>query len=148
MEKSVYDLTDQERLQLAVALMSRPNRASDGLRALEAAYPGVAYDMAHRAAHHLYNDGPPAVVAFLADAELFLRDPKHQMHYGVVSELLYHVYNWMQFRELLPNGKQHVLELLAELKQFVADDDREAIVATAKELEEALEGDRDYPQFE
>ena len=29
------------------------------------------------------------------------REPRHEIHQGVVWELLYHVYNWFQFRELL-----------------------------------------------
>ena len=70
------------------------------------------------------------------------------MHLGVTYEVLYHIYNWMQFRELLPDGRQHILELLAELKQFVEEDDRAAIRSTAQELEDALGGSRDYPQFE
>jgi hypothetical protein len=54
----------------------------------------------------------------------------------------------MQFRELLPDGRRNVLELLAELRQFVEEDDRAAIVATADQLRYALEVARDYPQFE
>ena len=143
----VYALDEQQQLELAMALMGRAHRADDGKRAFQAAYPEAPEEMARTAAHHVFNDGAPALIAFLADAELFLRDPSHRMHLGITSEVLYHIYNWLQFRELLPDGRRNVLELLAELKQFVAEDDRAAIVATAVELEDALEGSRDYPQF-
>ena len=145
----VYALTSEQKLELANALVARADRSKDGSVAFRLAYPQAADEMVRTAAHHVYTDGVPAVVAFLADAEMFLRDPaQHRLHLGVAWELLYHVYNWTQFRELLPEGKQNVLDLLAELKQFVAEDDREAILRTAEQLEEALGGQLDAPQFE
>lgn len=147
--EGVYALSAEERVALAQALMARTDRPKDGASAFRKAYPAAPPEMAGTAAHHVYTDGVPAVVAFLADAELFLRDPEHhRLHLGVTWELLYHVYNWTQFRELLPQGKQNVLELLAELKQFVAEDDRSAILQTAEQLEEALNGNLDAPRFE
>jgi len=146
--EGVYALTAQQKLDLALALMARADRAEDGRRAFRAAYPEAAEEMIDTAAHHVYSDGAPALVAFLADAELFLRDPRHRMRLGVTYEVLYHTYNWLQFQELLPDGRKNVLELLEQLKQFVAEDDREAIVATAADLEDALNGSRDYPDFQ
>jgi hypothetical protein len=146
--EGVYALTAAQKLELALALMGREHRDRDGRDAFRTAYPSAPEEMVSTAAFHVYTDGAPAVVAFLADAELFLRDPDHRMHLGVTYEVLYHIYNWMQFRELLPDGRQHILELLAELKQFVEEDDRAAIRSTAQELEDALGGSRDYPQFE
>ena len=146
--EGVYALDAQQKLDLAIALMARPRRAEDGRRAFQAAYPEAAPEMIGTAAHHVYNDGAPALIAFLADAELFLRDPSHRLHLGITSEVLYHIYNWLQFRELLPDGRRNVVELLSELKKFVAEDDRAAIVATTEELEEALGGSRNYPQFD
>jgi hypothetical protein len=146
--KGVYALGREERLELALALMRRQRLGADGRSAFRAAYPEAADEMVNTAAFHVYVDGPDAVITFLADAELFLRDRSHRMSLGVTWEVLYHLYNWLQFRELLPDGRQNVLELLKELKQFVAEDDRDAIVKTAEELENALDGSRDHPQFE
>ena len=145
--EGVYALTAQQKLDLALSLMAREHRARDGRGAFRAAYPEAAEEMVGTAAHHVYTDGAPALIAFLADAELFLRDPAHRMHLGVTYEVLYHIYNWMQFRELLPDGRRNVLELLAELKKFVEEDDRKAIVATAQEIEDALNGSRNHPDF-
>jgi hypothetical protein len=144
----IYALTEAERQELAFALLRRTDRYAAGRAAFRRAFPEAADQMVSTATHHVFGDGPPAVVAFLADSELFLRDPEgHQMHFGVVSELLYHVYNWLQFRELLPDGRRNVIELLDEMKRFVADQDLDAIKKTAEELESALGGSRDYPQF-
>jgi hypothetical protein len=144
----VYALSDTERQELALALLQRPDRYTAGRAAFRRAFPEAADEMVSTATHHVFGDGAPAVVAFLADSELFLRDPeRHQMSFGVVSEVLYHLYNWLQFRELLPDGRRNVLELLAEMKQFVAEQDLDAIRKTAEELEDALQGHRDFPQF-
>ena len=144
----VYALNDAERLELALALLKRPDRYAAGRAAFRRAFPEAAEAMVSTATHHVFGDGAPAVLAFLADSELFVRDPEqHKMSFGVVSEVLYHLYNWLQFRELLPDGRKNVLELLAEMKQFVADQDLDAITKTAEQLEGALEGHRDYPQF-
>ena len=146
--EGIYRLSRDERLELALALVRRTDRDKRGLEAFRRAHPQAPETMIHTATFHLYVDGPDAVVDFLAEAELFLRDPTHEVSLGPTVELLYHVYNWLQFRELLPSSRQDVMELLAELKQFVAEDDRAAIVRTAEELEEALEGNRNPPDFD
>jgi hypothetical protein len=145
----IYALSEDERRELALALLHRTDRYAAGRAAFRRAYPEAADEMVSTATHHVFGDGPPAMVMFLADAELFLRNPeRHQMHFGVISELLYHLYNWLQFRELLPDGRRNVLDLLGEIKQFVDEQDLEAVKKTAEELEDALGGSRDYPQFE
>ena len=145
--KGIYRLSHEERRKLALALLARPKRDVQGLEAFRKAHPNAPEEMIRTAAFHLYVDGPDAAVDFLADAELFLRDPAHEMSLGPAWELLYHVYNWLQFQELLPSSRQDVLDLLAELKQFVAEDDRAAIVRTAEELEDVLGGSRTPPDF-
>jgi hypothetical protein len=137
-----------EHLALAQALFSRADLGADGRAALAKAYPLASDAMVSTAAFHVYVDGCDAALAFLADAERFLRDPSVELDSGVTWELLHHVYNWHQFRALLPDGKPGVLELLAELKQFVAEDDREALLKTVGALEAVLEGSRDHPDFE
>ena len=145
----IYALSEVERRELALALLQRPDLHAAGRAAFRRAFPEAADEMVSTATHHVFGDAPPAMLAFLGDAELFLRDPeRHQMSFGVVSEVLYHLYNWLQFRELLPDGRRNVLELLKEMKQFVDEQDLEAVKKTTEQLEEALGGSRDYPQFE
>ena len=137
-----------EHLTLALALFARSDLGADGRVALAKAYPMASDAMLSTAAFHVYVDGCDAALAFLADAERFLRDPSVELDPGVTWELLHQVYNWHQFRALLPDGKPGVLELLAEMKQFVAEDDREALLKTVASLEEVLEGGRTHPEFE
>lgn len=103
--------------------------------------------MTHTAVHHVYVDGPDPVLRWLADAELFLRDPNHHLCSGVTSDLLYHVYNWHQFRELLPTGKQGVLELLNDVKLYVDEGSLDAAKRTVDDIKELLEGSVGYPDF-
>jgi hypothetical protein len=138
----------EHQLALVQALFSRADMGSDGRRAFKQAYPHAPDEMISTAAFHVYVDGCGAALDFLAEAERFLQDPSEELAYGPTYELLYHVYNWHQFRALLPDGRPGLLALFAELKEFVADDDREAILKTVKELEDMLEGNRAYPDFE
>jgi hypothetical protein len=137
-----------EHLAQAAALFARPDLGEAGRNAFAKAYPHAPAEMISTAAFHVYVDGCDAALAFIAEAERFLRDPSQELNYAATYELLYHVYNWHQFRALLPEGKPGVMELLAELKQFVAEDDRDAIVKTAEELEDLLDGHKSYPDFE
>jgi len=144
--RGIRALSSQERRALALALLDRPDCASDGLTALRAKYPpSVPDEMVHTAAYHVYVDTPDAVVDFLADAELAIRDPSHKLDYGVVSHVLYHLYNWLQFDAILPEGTRDLLDLSTELKQHIADKDWEAVAQVADELGDILEGSRQPP---
>ncbi|MBK6779904.1 MAG: hypothetical protein IPG75_10070 [Gemmatimonadetes bacterium] len=144
----IYALNSDERRAMALALLARPQRGKDGLAAFHRKYPLAPAEMICTAAHHVYVDGPDAVINFLADAELAIRDPQHEIDYGPTWEVLYHLYNWLQFRAILPDGTADVISLLKQLKQAVAEDDREFIVSTAQELENVLEGSRQPPDVD
>jgi hypothetical protein len=146
--ESVFDLPREQRLELALSLLRRHQRGEDAEAALTAKYPSVPGEMIRTAVHHVYVDGPDAVISFLADAELAIRFSEYEIGYGTTSELLYHVYNWLQFRAILPEGKADLLELLSQLEQAVQDDDRELIRATAKELREIVDGNRSAPDMD
>jgi hypothetical protein len=146
--EGIWALSREERWQLAHALLQRGDASSDAKTSFRRAYPTAPDQMINTATFHVYVDGPDAVISWLADAELFLRDPEHRLCEGVTSNLLYHVYNWHQFRELLPDGKSGVLELLKELRELADEGSLEAVQATAKQLEEMFEGNVDCPDFE
>ena len=99
-------------------------------------------------AFHVYVDGRDAALRVLAESERLLRDPSKPIDRGVAYELLYHLYNWHPFQERLPAGKVGLLELLQELRQFVAEDDREAILKTVENLQEVLEANDNPPDFD
>ena len=141
----IYALSDDERRELAFALLARPTRISDGRAALRGKYPDAPQTMINTATHHVYVDGPGAVLDFLADAELAIRDPSHEIDYGPAYHLIYHVYNWLQFRALLPEGRTDMLELVKQLREAVDEKDDEFIQRTLVELEELLDGNLDLP---
>jgi hypothetical protein len=146
-QTNLYSLSANRRRELALALLARGNADVDGLAALRHRYPAAPDSMLHTAVHHLYVDGPQAVLDFLADAELAIQDPSHEIGYGPASELLYHVYNWLLFRAIIPEGKADLLDLLAQLEHAVKDDDRELVLATVAELRDVIDGSRQPPEM-
>lgn len=146
--RGIYRLTEAERQELALALLERPRRSEEGRAAFRRKYPCAPEEMINTATHHVYVDGPGAVVDFLAEAELAIRDPSHEIDFGTSWHLLHHVYNWLQFRALLPAGKSDVIDLLSQMEQAVAENDPEFILATVRELRDVVEGNRGAPDFE
>ncbi len=86
--------------------------------------------MIDTATFHVYVDGPGAVVDFLADAELAIRDPGHTIEYGTAYHLISTLYNWLQFRALLPGGRADLLDLVAQLRQAIDQVDPVLLKAT------------------
>jgi hypothetical protein len=147
-KRGIWGLSEDERLQLALALLARPRRIDDGREALRRRYPQAPDVMIDSATHHVYIDGPGAVVDFLADAELAIRGPDHEHDYGVTFHLLYHVYNWLQFRALLPDARRDMLTLLDQIEQAVSEEDREFLLSSVAAFRSVLEGSRGPPDFE
>ena len=143
--RGIYRFTERERWELAAALMARPHRRDDGRRAIRAAYPQAPEEMVSTGAHHLFGDGAEAAVDLLAAAELLIRDPTQELDAGATVHLTYHLYNWLQFRALLPEGRQDVLDLVKQLRSAVNDNDMEFVRATVAELEDVVEGHRSPP---
>ena len=146
-ESGVYALPPEERRALALALLARTDGPAAGRAAFRQRYPLAPDAMIHTAAHHVYVDGPDAVLNFLAEAELAIREPRHELHRGVVWELLYHAYNWFQFRELLPHGQQEVIDLVAQLRQAVEENDMAFVRATLENLEDVVGGSESVPEI-
>ena len=146
--RGVYRFSEAERQELALALLARPQRIEEGRAALRRKYPSAPDEMINTASHHLYVDGPGAVVDFLAEAELAIRDAAYEVGYGTSWHLLHHVYNWLQFRALIPEGKSDVLDLLSQMEQAVAENDPDFVLATVKELRDVIDGNRGPPDFD
>jgi len=147
--KGIHLLPEAERLELAVALIKRDpqERWQQGRLALQHRFPTAPETMINTAAFHLYEDTPQAVIDFVADAELALRDPDHEFDLGVSEHILSHVYNWLQFEPLLPTATEDMLELLKQIQECVADDDKEGLLQTVDEFREILEGFQSHPDF-
>lgn len=147
-QPDTWKLTLPELLQLANALFERDDVRSDAEKAFCHAYPHAPDSMIQTAVHHVYGDGPEAVIRWLADAELFLRDPDRRLDQGSTFDLLHHVYNWHQFQAMLPLGKAGLLERLDEIIMFADEGSIDALKHTADDIKEMLNGNVDFPDFD
>ncbi|HEV7279499.1 MAG TPA: hypothetical protein VGN57_04730 [Pirellulaceae bacterium] len=137
----------RERKELLDAYSARTDRAEAGLQALRQAFPDAPQAMLLAAVHHVFVDGTDAALDWVADAERFLRDPDPQafLHAGRTWDAIYHLYGWLQFQALVPVGRDGVMELTAEIRQFIADNDAESALASLRQLEVLMEGSVDPP---
>ncbi|MEH2362645.1 hypothetical protein [Nostoc sp.] len=140
-------LSREQRWEIVRTLLQRADVINEAQRAFRQAYPNAPEEMLETAIFHTYIDGIGAAIDWLVDLELFLRNPSLELQ-GTTYHLLYHLYNWYQFSELLPDGKAGVLERLKEIRNLVSDGDTEAILATVEKLESMFEGGRSYPDFQ
>ncbi len=143
--KRLPSLTLHQRWELIDSLLQRQDRSKQAEQAFQSAYPNAPSEMIKTAVFHVYVDGIGAALDWLASAELFLRNPEYEIDDG--THLLYHLYNWQQFKALLPGGVEGMLEALKDLKAAIADEDTQAILEAAEDLEERLGGDLSAPQF-
>jgi hypothetical protein len=137
-----------ERMELVNSLLSRTDRIDAARAAFRKAYPDAPQHMVDTAVFHVYVDGIDAALDWVAAAERFLRDPERGMDYGATWHAVYHLYNWLQFEALMPTGRDGILELMADLRQFLSENDPQAALGVVSQLEEMFGGDRSSPGFE
>ena len=135
-------------LELARALIERPQLASDGQALLARLYPAASPEMIATAVHHLFIDGPEALLRALAGLELSLRGGTLVFDHGMQWELLYHMYNWQQFEVLLPEGHPALLGFVEEALGFAKEGDLKAAQSHLEEIKARLDGSRSPPSFE
>ncbi|MBD2023553.1 hypothetical protein [Leptolyngbya sp. FACHB-711] len=138
----------EKRWEIVQNLLRRSDLRDEAEQAFHRAYPNAPEEMLATAVFHTYVDGIGAAIDWLVDLEQFLAEPDRKPDISATYHLLYHLYNWYQFHELLPDGKTGVLERLKEIKELVADGEIEAVLATVEELESMFEGGRNYPNFQ
>lgn len=138
-------MSQAQRWELVRGLLQRDNLSNEATQALRQAYPHAPEEILKTAVFHTYIDGIGAAIDWLVDLELFLREPSHELNMGTTYHLLYHLYNWYQFRALLPDGRIGVLERLQEIKELIADREIDSVLAMVEELEAMFEGNREQP---
>ncbi len=136
-----------EQVDLVNAFLRRSDPWFEAADMLQRAYPRIGRQQAVAAAGHLYGDGRVGCVQLLADLELSLREG-WVPGYGVTLEVLYHFYNWLIFKELLPVGSESLLEDVRRIRGMVAEDDKEAALEALKEVEHRFEGHMNPPTIE
>lgn len=145
---SAQQFSREKRWEIVQTLLHRSNLSDDANQAFRHVYPNLPEEMLKTAIFHTYVDGIGAAIDWLVDLELFLRQPDRQLDAGATYHLLYHLYNWHQFRALLPDGTIGVLERLQDIKELSLDGDTKAVLEIVNELESMFQGDRSYPGFQ
>ena len=111
-------LTWEQKLELARAVFQRGSESHDAaIAAFRKVYPTATDEMITTAYYHIYVDGSDAALDFIAEAEMFLRDPDKD--WLNTYDLLYHTYNWHMFQALLPEVTQDLLAAVDYLKRSV-----------------------------
>ncbi len=146
-DRGIYALSSDERRELALALIDRVGAPDDAFEAFRKKYPEVPEEMLRTAVFHVYVDGPSAVMDFLADAELAIREQGHELDYGTAYDILYHLFNWLQLRALFPEAKQDLLDLTSDLDELVKSEDWEGVAAAVEELKNIVQGNRTPPDM-
>lgn len=134
--------------EFVAALARRLDLADAARTAFQKAYPNAPQSMIDTATFHVAVDGVGAAFDWLAAVERFLREPHLGFDGGATWHLLYHLYNWQQFQNLLPEGRAGMIEWVAQAKQMLAEGDSVAAGEALKQLEAMLQGGLQPPDFE
>ncbi len=137
-----------ETWELVRALVERSGLDDQLRSALQDAYPEAPSEMIDTATFHVAVDGVPAALEWLAAVERFLREPKQGFDGGETWHLMYHLYNWHQFRTLLPEGRTGMIEWLKDAKLFLDEGDTEALRRTLDQIEAMFHASEIPPSLE
>jgi len=98
------------------------------------------------AMYHIYGDGIDAAPDFIAEAEMFLRDPDED--WLNTYDLLYNTYNWHMFQALLPEVTQDLLAAVDYLKRSVEGGaDPKEVLKEINDLRDQITGHTGLPQI-
>ena len=143
-----YKLPDREKRELAEAILRRGDIRPAGLEVLRKRFPHAPEQMLGAAVYHLYVELPRALRDLLAQLELSLTKPENGLHSGVTSEVLYHLYNWLQFEALVPKGQQHLLDHVRDLKECLESKDLDGATKILADIEDHLGASVSPPDFD
>jgi hypothetical protein len=147
---ALNQLDDTKRLELVAALISRgmQGRRESAVAIVRARFPSVAEHLAFSLVYHAYQELPHSALNLLAWLELNLREAVHERHAGLDFDLRYHLYNWLQAEALAPYGQQDVLDEITEIKECLADNDKDGALAILDSLQERFEAHVSPPDVE
>ncbi|MBE9115137.1 hypothetical protein IQ249_04415 [Lusitaniella coriacea LEGE 07157] len=148
--KSDYShLTKEQCLELVSSLFQRErsDRIEKATEAFKKIHPNASKEMIHTLVFHVFVDGTRAALDWLAGAEILLREQDDTELYGHTIHLLYHLYNWYQFKKLAPLETEKIPGILKEMKEAVANNDLEWVQNSIEELEGIYEGEWDAENY-
>ncbi|MEM8640828.1 MAG: hypothetical protein AAGG51_18725 [Cyanobacteria bacterium P01_G01_bin.54] len=144
----------EERLELANSLLSRPRpeRMEKAKEQFKNCYPDAPDEMISSAVFHVYVDGILAALDWIASAEIFLQTGDDRHLDREAEHLIYHLYNYHQFKALMPVGTNQILESIKEMKEALSEEDndlmKELIECRLDDLEEAFDCHKSRPWLE
>ncbi|MGB0563392.1 MAG: hypothetical protein ACPGVO_16545 [Spirulinaceae cyanobacterium] len=144
----------EDYLKLANLLFSRPTseRLEKAKEQFRNCYPDAPEEMISSAVFHVYVDGVLAALSWIANAEIFLQTGDDSDLDSEAEHLIYHLYNYHQFKALMPVGTNQILESIKKMKEALAEDDndlmKELIECQLENLEEAFDCHKGRPWLE
>lgn len=141
-------MTREEKLQKIARLATADDVSEQAAKVLRREFPNAPESMINTAIFHVYTDGVDAALDWLVAASEAISEGSPLPDDGTTWHLLYHIFNWYQFRELMPEGSQGLLDWIEGLEESVKEDDREAILHHAKGIRDILDASRPQPKIE
>lgn len=140
-------LKHDKKLAILRKLLDRENIYDDAFSRLQTAYTHAPKNMINSAVFHLYIEGVHAAIDWLVDAELFLQNPKNNLCESKTYHLIYNLYNWLQFKAILQDSNENLIEKINDIKAAIKDDDWDAALDILEELKDKFNGDITPPNF-
>ena len=136
------DRSRADKLEIVRSLFSRPKPQEDAVNLFKKKYPTASDEIRHTLAHHLYVDGHDDLLDMLCELELFLRGETSHIDYGVISSVIYHLYNYKLIEGMMPDSAQDVIDDIKEVKSLINEEkpDIESINKILDDLTDIMEG--------
>ncbi|MDC0834561.1 hypothetical protein POG22_16350 [Geitlerinema sp. CS-897] len=142
------NFSSNQKLEIVRALLERGRVSEDARKAFRIAYPKASDAAISTAVFHVYVDGIYAALDWLVDVELFLQDPHHrQIDRSEVFHLIYHLYNYLQFIELLPENHDDFLEKIEDIRAAIEASDKSWALSSLDDLSDQVKGSVSPPNF-
>ncbi len=143
------ELTVEEKLKLVRSLFERKPVDKDAFDRFREKFPKASEQIIRTMTHHLYVDGHIALLDMLCELEMFLRQEIEEIGYGKISEIVYHLNNFVLLESIMPETAQDVVDSISEIEVELKDDkpDVKAALSMLAELKEFVEGHADMPDI-
>ncbi len=143
-----HSLTKAQYIELMSALLKRTELRKQGMAILQNKYPQAPEEMLQSCAYHVFDELPDTLVRVLAWIELSLQAKDFGSHSGLIFDALYHLYNWLQFEEIVVWSKEEVYSELQELRKCIKENDKEGSEMLINKILEVFDVSMTPPQID
>ena len=139
------ELTVEEKLKLVHSLFERKPVDTDAFDRFRGKFPKASEQIIRTMTHHLYVDGHIALLDMLCELEMFLRQEIEEIGYGTISEIVYHLNNFVLLESIMPETAHDVIDSISEIEVELKDEkpNLKAALSMLAELKEFVEGHAD-----